>query len=74
MREDEPRDPSLALCQICGMNGEMGVYAAGCDGKPRHYRTCFRFTFGNCNDFVPINNFDLVKGGMERRAKYGRFY
>ena len=53
--ETDPRDPSLALCQICRMKGEMGVYTIGCDGKPHHYRTCVRYTIGNCNHFVPGN-------------------
>ena len=55
MRESDPRDPSLALCQICGMKGEIGVYTVGCDGKPRHYLTCVRYTIGNCNNFIPGN-------------------
>ena len=77
MREDEPRDPSLALCQICGMKGEIGVYTIGCDGKPYHYRTCVRYTIGNCNHFVPGNiqrpTLQKQAENMMVNAQYGRF-
>lgn len=59
MRKDEPRDPSLALCQICTNRGDMTAYAKDMDGILRQYPTCIRYTFHNCNDFVPGN----IKGG-----------
>ena len=76
MREDEPRDPSLAMCQICayGHASAMTIPDQGNDGQIRHYRACARYVLHTCNDFVPVNNFDLVKGGMESRANYGRLY
>ena len=51
----EPNDPSLALCQICANRGEMTAYAKDMDGVLRQYPTCMRYTFHNCNDFVPAN-------------------
>lgn len=57
MREDEPRDPSLALCQICkrAYISKMCVPDYGNDGQIREYRTCALFVTGDCNDFVPGN-------------------
>ena len=51
----EPNDPSLALCQICANRGDMTAYAKDMDGILRQYPTCIRYTFHNCNDFVPAN-------------------
>ena len=50
-----PKDPSLALCQLCANRGDMTAYAKDMDGILRHYPTCMRYTFHNCNDFVPDN-------------------
>ena len=57
MREDEPRDPSLALCQICkrAYISKMCVPDYGNDGQIREYHTCALFVTGDCNDFVPDN-------------------
>lgn len=74
MREDEPRDPSLALCQICANAGDVTMYAESMDGRWVTVRTCSRI---KCNDFVPGN----IKGlTLQDRAKmmmemtqYGRF-
>ena len=33
MRKDEPRDPSLALCQICANAGHVIMYAESMDGR-----------------------------------------
>ena len=55
MGNKEPNDPSLALCQICANRGDMIAYAKDMDGILRHYPTCIRYTFHNCNDFVPAN-------------------
>lgn len=52
MREDEPRDPSLALCRICANAGEVKIYALAMNGKLTIVRTCSRIV---CNDFVPGN-------------------
>ena len=54
-KKNEPRDPSLALCQICANRGDMTAYAKDMDGILRQYPTCIRYTFHNCNDFVPAN-------------------
>ena len=54
-RKNEPRDPSLALCQICANRGDVTAYAEDMDGILRHYPTCMRYTFHNCNDFKPGN-------------------
>ena len=56
MREDEPREPSLALCQICecAYIYKMRVPDKGNDGQIREYRTCAFFLTGGCNDFTPI--------------------
>ena len=55
MRETDPEDPSLALCQI-GANATDGqVYARSLDGEVRLYPTCVRYVDMNCNDFVPGN-------------------
>ena len=59
MRDSDPEDPSLALCQICVNRGDMTAYAKDMDDILRHYPTCIRYTFHNCNDFVPDN----IKGG-----------
>ena len=50
MREDEPRDPSLAMCQICANAGEVKIYAPAMNGKLTIVRTCSRIV---CNDFIP---------------------
>ena len=52
MREDEPRDPSLALCQICANAGDVLIYAESMSGKLTATLTCSRAT---CNDFKPGN-------------------
>lgn len=54
-RKNEPRDPSLALCQICANAKGSKVYAGSMDGEVRLYPTCVRYALGNCNDFVPAN-------------------
>ena len=55
MREDEPRDPSLAMCQICANAKESKAYARSMDGEVRLYRTCPLLFTGDCNAFVPAN-------------------
>ena len=57
MRESDPRDPSLALCQICkrAYISKMCVPDYGNDEQIREYRTCALFVTGDCNDFVPGN-------------------
>ena len=55
MGNKEPNDPSLALCQICANRGDVTAYAKDMDGVLRQYPTCMRYTFNNCNDFVPAN-------------------
>ena len=55
MREDEPRDPSLAKSQICANAKESKAYARSMDGEVRLYPTCVRYVLVNCNDFVPAN-------------------
>ena len=55
MEKNEPQDPSLALCQICANRGDVTAYDKDMDGILRHYPTCMRYTFHNCNDFVPAN-------------------
>ena len=52
MHESEPRDPSLAMCQICANAGEVKIYAQAMNGKLTIVRTCSRIV---CNDFVPGN-------------------
>ena len=52
MREDEPRDPSLALCQICANRGPTTL-AEGNDGAFHRYNTCLLWVKGKCNDFIP---------------------
>ena len=52
MRDSDPRDPSLALCQICANAGDVKIYALAMDGKLTIVRTCSRIV---CNDFVPGN-------------------
>ena len=51
----QPRDPSLALCQICANAKGSKVYARSMDGEVRLYPTCVRYALVNCNDFVPGN-------------------
>ena len=52
----QPRDPSLALCQICAnAKGGTKVYARSMDGEVRLYPTCARYGLMNCNNFVPGN-------------------
>ena len=55
MRETDPEDPSLALCQICANATDGKVYARSMDGEVRLYPTCVRYVDMNCNDFVPRN-------------------
>ena len=52
MRESDPIDPSLALCQICANAGEVKIYALAMNGKLTIARTGSRIV---CNDFVPGN-------------------
>ena len=77
MREDEPRDPSLALCQICkrAYISKMSVRDYGNDGQIREYHACPLLFTGDCNAFVPLNPNDLnqVKYQLASRAGYGRF-
>ena len=53
-KKNEPRDPSLALCQICD-NADMLIPARDMDGHIRQFRTCLREVEGRCNDFIPGN-------------------
>ena len=53
-RKNEPRDPSLALCQICD-NADMLIPARDMDGHIRQFRTCLREVEGRCNDFTAGN-------------------
>ena len=69
----QPRDPSLALCQICANAGDVTMYAESMDGRWVTVRTCSRI---KCNDFVPGNLKgmtlqDRAKMMMEM-AQYGR--
>ena len=50
--ETDPRDPSLALCQICANAGDVLIYAESMDGKLTAALTCSRTA---CNDFKPGN-------------------
>ena len=50
--EIDPRDPSLALCQICANAGDVLIYTESMDGKLTAALTCSRTT---CNDFKPGN-------------------
>ena len=52
-KKNEPRDPSLALCQICA-NADMWIPALAMDENIRQFRTCMREVVGRCNDFVPM--------------------
>ena len=52
--KNAPRDPSLALCQICD-NADMLIPARDMDGHIRQFRTCLREVEGRCNDFIPGN-------------------
>ena len=56
MREDEPRDPSPAMCQICERAywSKTSVHDYGNDGRMREYRTCALFGTGDCNDYAPV--------------------
>ena len=51
----QPRDPSLALCQICANRTDLDLLCVSIDGKLRRFRTCMRYVTGDCNDFVPGN-------------------
>ena len=55
--ETDPRDPSLALCQICayGHASATLIPAQRHDRQIRHYRACARYVLRSCNDFVPAN-------------------
>ena len=73
----QPRDPSLALCQICANAKESKVYARSMDGEVRLYPTCARYALVNCNDFVPGN---IQRPTLQKQAEimmantqYGRF-
>ena len=77
MRESDPRDPSLAMCQICANAKGSKVYARSMDGEVRLYPTCVRYALVNCNDFVPGN---IQKPTLQKQAEimmantqYGRF-
>lgn len=48
----EPRDPSLALCQICA-NADLCIPSKGVDGIVYQFATCILEIAGNCNDFTP---------------------
>ena len=52
MEKNEPRDPSLALCQICANSGDVLIYTESMDGTLIAALTCSRTT---CNDFKPGN-------------------
>ena len=67
----EPNDPSLALCQLCKNRGDMTAYAKDMDGILRQYPTCMRYTFHNCNDFVPDHT-AASKQVAQLIANYGR--
>ena len=77
MRESDPRDPSLALCQICANAKGSKAYARSMDGEVRLYPTCVRYALVNCNDFVPgnIQRPTLQKTAeiMMANTQYGRF-
>ena len=77
MRETDPMDPSLALCQICANAKGIKVYARSMDGEVRLYPTCVRYALVNCNDFVPGN---IQRPTLQKQAEtmmantqYGRF-
>ena len=76
MRESGPRDPSLALCQICKRaywsKTSVRDYSNG--GQIREYRTCPLLFTGDCNGFVPLNPNDpqQVLYAQMSTAKYGR--
>ena len=74
MGNTEPNDPSLALCQICANRGDMTAYAKDMDGVLRQYPTCIRYTFHNCNDFMPAHSNDLrdVAQLIANNVTYGR--
>ena len=76
MRESDPRDPSLALCQICA-NRDHTTLAEGNDGAFHRYNTCLLWVEGKCNDFVPGN---IQRSTLQKQAEimmantqYGRF-
>ena len=77
MRDTDPEDPSLALCQICANAKDGKVYARSMDGEVRLYPTCVRYVDVNCNDFVPGNLERSTLQGqaemMRANAQYGRF-
>ena len=62
----QPRDPSLALCQICANAKGSKVYARSMDGEVRLYPTCARYALVNCNDFVPGN---IQKPTLQKEAE-----
>ena len=76
MRDTDPEDPSLALCQICANAKDGKVYARSMDGEVRLYPTCVRYVDVNCNDFVPGNIKGLTLQDrakmMMEMAQYGR--
>lgn len=77
MREDEPRDPSLALCQICA-NRDHTTLAEGNDGAFHRYNTCLLWVMGKCNHFIPGNiepgpSLRQIAETMIKNAQYGRF-
>ena len=72
----QPRDPSLALCQICANAKGSKVYARSMDGEVRLYPTCVRYALMNCNDFVPGNIQRSLQNQAEimmANTQYGRF-
>ena len=71
-KKNEPRDPSLALCQICANSGDVHIYAESMDGKLTVALTCSRTT---CNDFVPLrpDSLEWKKRELTRMSSYGRF-
>ena len=76
MRETDPRNPSLALCQICKRaywsKTSVRDYSNG--GQIRQYRTCPLLFTGDCNGFVPLNPNDpqQVLYAQMSRTEYGR--
>ena len=54
--ETDPRDPSLAMCQICecAYISKMRVPDKGNDGQIREYRTCPLYILHTCNEYTPI--------------------
>ena len=73
----QPRDPSLALCQICANRTDLDLLSRSMDGQLRRFRTCMRYVTGDCNDFVPGN---IRRSTLQEQAEimmantqYGRF-